>query len=89
MSENLKDTKELYQKLRQYRGTIGEISKRSGRTREWVRKVLLGMWPDVKVIKIAGQVLKERYKEEEAIITDISNVVSACDISRVRSTATI
>lgn len=57
-------TNQLYEELKKYRGSIGEIAKRSGASREWVRLVLTGVWPDSKLIGIAAKLLIELKKEE-------------------------
>jgi hypothetical protein len=89
MSETKKETNDLLQRLRQFRGSINEISKRSKKSRVWVGLVLRGEWPDPNVIKIATEVLKERYDEEASIMSNVENVVVTTDVSKIRSVASI
>jgi hypothetical protein len=88
-SDTEKQTNDLLQRLRQFRGSINEISKRSNKSRVWVGLVLRGEWPDPNVIKIATEVLKERFDKEASIMSSVEDVVVTTDVSRIRSLATV
>lgn len=68
----------LYQSVRKYRGTIGEIANRSGRSREWVLLVLKGKYLDTQVINMANKVLTERHKDAAKAVQAAADVVVAC-----------
>jgi hypothetical protein len=84
MHNTKKDINELYQRLRQYRGSMGEIASRTGRSREWVRRVLTSEWIDLELIRVATAVLRERYDEEVAIRASMESTVTECDTSALR-----
>ena len=67
----------LYQSVRKYRGTIGEISSRSGRSREWVLLVLKGKYLDTQVINMANKVLTERHRDAAKAVQAAADVVIA------------
>lgn len=85
MSDTKKETNDLYQKLRQYRGSIAEVCKKSNRSREWVSNVLAGKYPDANVIIIATSVLKKRYEEERKAMEEVTQILNDCDVTRMRS----
>jgi DNA invertase Pin-like site-specific DNA recombinase len=72
MNDSAKAQREkLRSELRKFYGSINEIARRRGCTREWVRLVLRSSGNDEEVLKIAAEVLKERktlrQKAEEVV----------------------
>lgn len=55
----------LYTELRKHRGSMLQVCKHSGRTREWVRWVLQGKYNDDDVILSATEVLKSINKQKK------------------------
>lgn len=85
MSHTKKDINDLYQKLRQYRGSLKEVATRSGKSYEWVRIVLLGKWHDTHVVRVATMVLKKRYDAERKVVSEVSQLINNCDIQEMRN----
>jgi hypothetical protein len=51
----------LFEKLKMFPGSIGEVSKRSGKTRQSIRDILSNdLWDNDDVVAIARQVIDER-----------------------------
>jgi RNA polymerase-binding transcription factor DksA len=59
MDSNNSLRENLYSELRKHRGSIKELSGRTGRSRQWVRVVLKGDFADDAVYEEAAQVLLE------------------------------
>jgi hypothetical protein len=78
------DTNNLYQRLRQYRGSIGEVAKRYGCNRNWVRFVTQGIYTDPKLIKVAIKVIEERYKEEKTTVLQAQSAAEQYNPSVLR-----
>ena len=57
---------EIYQGLRGFHGSMKELSKRRGCTREWVRLVFKGDYVDNNLVKIAAELLLEKTQERAA-----------------------
>lgn len=51
---------EIYQGLKSFRGAITELALRCNCTREWVRLVLKGKYPDDNLLKQAAVLLLEK-----------------------------
>lgn len=67
--------KNLHKELLQYRGSMSEIARRCDCTREWVRKVVLGIYPDDELLVVAVEVLKERQTKRAEVNKMIASVV--------------
>ena len=85
MSNKVTETSDLHQKLRQYRGSINEVATKAGCSTEWVRNVLRGKYVDSNVVKVAASVLKKRYEDEQKIMAEMSDLINACDVTKIRS----
>jgi hypothetical protein len=55
---------DLFEALKQYRGSISVVADRRGCTGQWVRDVLRGKYKDIELTEIAVQVLQE-YRDRE------------------------
>lgn len=64
MDSNNSLRENLYTELSKHRGAFKELSKRTGRSRQWVRVVLKGEFYDVQVYETAAKVLLE-YRERQ------------------------
>lgn len=81
--DNNQATQQLYQNLKKYRGAIGEVSKKTGRSRDWVRFVLQGKYQDTKVVDAATKLLAEYYKNETKVIRMAQEVGANCDRAQI------
>lgn len=85
MSDKMSSTQILHTKLKKYRGAIGEVAKKSGRTREWVRLVLLERHYDLKVLHVAAKVLEERYNNEKRALEIVREAAHSYDSDQLRA----
>lgn len=67
MSATENTLNEIYQGLRRFHGSMKELSKRRGCTREWVRLVFKGDYVDNNLVKIAAELLLEKTQERAAV----------------------
>jgi hypothetical protein len=77
--DNQQANQTLYQKVKKYRGAMSEIAKKSGKSREWIRLVMMGEYPDANVIDVATKVLESRYKAEQKIMENAARAARFFD----------
>ena len=85
MSTQNTSIQKLYQELRRYRGSIEEVSRRSGRSREWVRMILKGDYFDTNVIKAANRVLLDRHRDAVRAMQASQDAIHMCQEIEVSS----
>ncbi len=76
MDNSNTEREKLYEQLKNRRGTIGQIARLVGCSRDWVRLVLKGDWEDTEVLRIASEVLMEKKKTEANTHALISQAVA-------------
>lgn len=76
--ENSNELREkLYRELKNYHGSITEISRRHGCHRNWVHMVLSAKYNDDKLLEVATEVLKERKESRERVEALIQQTLTA------------
>ena len=53
---------EIRQGLKKFRGSMNDLAQKCGRTREWVRLVLKGIYHDQSVLSMASELWVEKMK---------------------------
>lgn len=69
--------KKLHAELKQYRGSLSEVARKRGCTRDWVRKVLIYNLNDDSVVELAISVLEDRKAKRQSIDERIAQVIES------------
>lgn len=67
----------LYTSLKEHRGAIIEVARRTGFSRETVRHTLKGIYKNEQVILEAAFLLKELRKERSKTIRTVKNAIAS------------